>query len=355
MNDRRTFLKGVGASAVGGLSLLAAGTASAAAPPADEYIAADSSNYSDDYRGASEIDWVVVHITDGTWGSAVNWFQDPDADVSAHYVVRNSDGHTAQMVDEQDVAWHAGGFNSNAIGIEHEWHDGQNGISDAAYAASADIVDHVASAYGVPKQYFTDPCAAANASGGIIGHANAPKYGDCGNTSYKSCPQPAWDWDRYMEFVGGSAGDGGDDGGTGGSYSWEYFSNGDQGEDVYTIQYLLEQHGYDLQYHDGIYGSEVETNVESFQSASGLAVDGVVGPNTWDALVVTVAGPNDDPWWATYAAQHSLRYGHGYSISVDGYYGSETEGAIESFQSSAGLAVDGVVGPATWQALVDLT
>lgn len=338
----------VGAGALAGLS----GRSRAATDPADEFIAADSTNYSNDSRGAAEIDWIVVHVTDGSWSSAVNWFQDPDADVSAHYVVRNDDGHTARMVRDEDRAWHAAGFNGNSIGIEHEWHEGQDGISDAAYSASADVVDWVADQYGVPKEYYTDPCAAANASGGIVGHTDAPKYGDCSNTSSKSCPYPPWNWDRYMDFVGGS--DGGD-GGDGSSYAWEYFSDGDTGEDVHTIQYLLEEQGYALEYHDGIYGSETESHVEQFQSASGLAVDGVVGPNTWDALVVPVSGPDSDPWWATYAAQHSLRDGHGYDISVDGYYGSETEWAVEDFQSSAGLAADGVVDAATWQALVDLT
>ncbi|WP_266075375.1 peptidoglycan hydrolase [Haladaptatus caseinilyticus] len=143
-------------------------------------------------------------------------------------------------------------------------------------------------------------------------------------------------------------------GGGGGSYSWPIYSRGDQAEAVYSIQYLLEEHGYSLNYHDGIYGSEVESTVESFQSANGLSVDGVVGPNTWEELYVPVVSSSNDPYWATYGAQHHLRYDEGYSISVDGYYGPETESAIESFQSSAGIAVDGIVGHDTWQALVDI-
>lgn len=138
----------------------------------------------------------------------------------------------------------------------------------------------------------------------------------------------------------------------GGGYSWPIYSNGDQGEAVYSIQYLLEHHDYNLQYHDGIYGSEVTSTVQSFQSANGLSVDGVVGPNTWSALIVTVQ--SGSAYWPTYAAQHHLRYDEGHSIAVDGVYGPETQGAIESFQSGAGLTVDGIVGPNTWQALVDI-
>jgi len=36
---------------------------------------------------------------------------------------------------------------------------------------------------------------------------------------------------------------------------------------------------------------------------------------------------------------------------IDGSFGPQTQSAVEAFQSSAGLAVDGVIGPATWGAL----
>lgn len=191
------------------------------------------------------------------------------------------------------------------------------------------------------------------ASGGDYGahvHFDIKRYGE-----YQYIPGDDGDSIQYTDSIPkdypGLSGGGG--GGTG--YSWPTYSNGDEGESVYSIQYLLEDHGYDLNYHDGIYGSEVENAVEQFQSSQGLAVDGVVGPNTWEALYVPVLSASEDPYWATYGAQHHLRYGEGYSISVDGYYGSETENAIESFQSSAGIAVDGKVGHDTWQALVDIS
>src|SRR5438067_4566857 len=36
---------------------------------------------------------------------------------------------------------------------------------------------------------------------------------------------------------------------------------------------------------------------------------------------------------------------------IDGHFGAPTKTAVESFQSGEGLAVDGIVGPATWAAL----
>lgn len=42
-------------------------------------------------------------------------------------------------------------------------------------------------------------------------------------------------------------------------------------------------------------------------------------------------------------------------ITVDGIFGSGTEAAVKEFQKSAGLTVDGVVGPKTWTALEKAT
>src|SRR5205823_4133246 len=56
-------------------------------------------------------------------------------------------------------------------------------------------------------------------------------------------------------------------------------------EPIRTLQYLLRQHGHPDVVVDGIFGPKTDAAVRGFQQAAGLAVDGIVGPFTWNALV----------------------------------------------------------------------
>jgi peptidoglycan hydrolase-like protein with peptidoglycan-binding domain len=51
--------------------------------------------------------------------------------------------------------------------------------------------------------------------------------------------------------------------------------------------------------------------------------------------------------------QRALRRTPDLGISVDGVFGPQLETAVKSFQEGAGLLVDGIVGPLTWNALPD--
>jgi hypothetical protein len=61
---------------------------------------------------------------------------------------------------------------------------------------------------------------------------------------------------------------------------------GSTGEAVRDLQSLLVGHGATLD-SDGIFGSLTKQAVLDFQARSGLDVDGIVGPKTWDALGAT--------------------------------------------------------------------
>ncbi len=60
---------------------------------------------------------------------------------------------------------------------------------------------------------------------------------------------------------------------------------GSGGDHVEQVQSLLVRIGYDgVGAADGVFGPATETGVRAFQGDKALAVDGIVGPNTWGAI-----------------------------------------------------------------------
>jgi Putative peptidoglycan binding domain len=68
---------------------------------------------------------------------------------------------------------------------------------------------------------------------------------------------------------------------------------------------------------------------------------------TSDTPILRLHSSGDVVVWAQ---EHLITAG--YSTTVDGSYGTSTQTAVQSFQSAHGLVPDGVVGPATWAALL---
>ncbi len=155
-----------------------------AAKPPVVWYPADRSNYTLAGRGAGQIESVVIHVTQGSYASAVDWFQTPGSEVSAHYVVRASDGQVAQCVDDANIAWHAGSWPANrrSIGVEHEgYFDDPTWFTARMYRSSAMLVAYLCWWYGIPMD-----------RGHILGHFEV---------SYTECPGPWWWWDYYMGLV----------------------------------------------------------------------------------------------------------------------------------------------------------
>ena len=65
---------------------------------------------------------------------------------------------------------------------------------------------------------------------------------------------------------------------------------GSEGDLVITLQKKLKNWGYYFGSVDGIFGSQTEEAVRYFQRKNGLAVDGVVGPDTARALGMSLTG-----------------------------------------------------------------
>jgi peptidoglycan hydrolase-like protein with peptidoglycan-binding domain len=135
---------------------------------------------------------------------------------------------------------------------------------------------------------------------------------------------------------------------------WPVLRRGSREHPVPTLQYLLRDRGHAVTV-DGIFGPKTEVAVADFQHADQLKVDGVVGPKTWGALVIVVAsGSTGD---AVRGVQEEFRFRDlsgeaGRALVVDGVFGPRTMAVVLGFQRALGLNGDGIVGPATWRALV---
>ncbi|HSZ42222.1 MAG TPA: peptidoglycan-binding protein [Trebonia sp.] len=133
--------------------------------------------------------------------------------------------------------------------------------------------------------------------------------------------------------------------------TWPLVQSGNTGEQVYAVQYLLNQQiGAGLVI-DGIFGPKTKAAVEAFQKKETLPIDGIVGPQTWPKLIVTVQSGSKGQ--AVSAVQHNLRYSYGFTtLAVDGIFGPKTEAAVKSFQTKYKVTSDGIVGINTWNALI---
>ncbi len=167
-----------------------------------QYIPASSANYTNASRPSDYgIDTVVIHTMQGSYSGSISWFQNSSASASAHYMVRSSDGEITQMLDEEDIGWHAGDWstNANSIGIEHEGYieSPETWYTEAMYQSSAALVADVCDRYGIPKDRSH-----------IIGHNEVPGCSSSGGggSSCHTDPGSGWDWDYFISLVQGGGG-----------------------------------------------------------------------------------------------------------------------------------------------------
>lgn len=161
---------------------------------------------------------------------------------------------------------------------------------------------------------------------------------------------------------------------------------GSRGSEVRTIQYYLNFIAFfndalqsvDV---DGIFGPKTRDAVIAFQRYYGLTPDGIVGRDTWNRMQIVYQGIlNDLP--SEYRSYSSLLY-PGYVLSVgstgkvveqiqtflrviaqnnsavpvinvDGIYGNATRNAVIAVQRLSNIEPTGIVGPETWNAIVQL-
>lgn len=130
---------------------------------------------------------------------------------------------------------------------------------------------------------------------------------------------------------------------------------------------------------NGIMDAATRSALHRFQEQQGLAVDGIAGPETKQALMTSRSGTADQNEGTSESeafdsfdleneileseinrssrgyirwVQQALNTILGLRLAVDGILGSQTRSAIRDFQKRHGLAVDGIVGKQTEAALI---
>ena len=152
---------------------------------------ASTCNFTNASRTSGDIDRVLIHTAQGSYGGTISWFNNCAASVSTHYVI-SSGGDITQMLYEEDIGWHVQCWNSRSIGIEHEGYVNQPSLyyTPAMYQASGDLVADMIADWNMTADRVT-----------VVGHNEVDPA--C-NTNAHSDPGSGWDWDEYMDIIGGT-------------------------------------------------------------------------------------------------------------------------------------------------------
>jgi hypothetical protein len=136
--------------------------------------------------------------------------------------------------------------------------------------------------------------------------------------------------------------------------TWPLIQLNDTGESVRSVQYLLNSRGSSLAT-DGQFGPATKAAVVAFQTSRGLTPDGIVGNATWPQLIVTVGLGASNPAVSGVQSQLSARikrpnidgifgpetdevvrgFQQGADLVVDGVVGPNTWNAMVGYHLAA--------------------
>ncbi|MGO4887962.1 peptidoglycan-binding protein [Anaerobacillus sp. MEB173] len=316
-------------------------------------------------RSKSAIKNIAIHHSATTSGSAeafanyhVNQLGWPG--IGYHYVV-DKDGTISWCHDIEIISYHVGNSNSRAVGICMVGDFRTQTLSTQQKEATLQLTMMLLDQLGLRVE-------------DVWGHIEFPGY------SWKPCP--SIDMASFRRDLATKIGVN-----PGQSYpsptyvagvrTRTFLSRGDQGDDVKELQKRLQELGFSPGPIDGIFGNLTFDALQRFQRSVNIQVDGIVGPQTREALkngkvnpniTVEHASPTDEPdereeQFASESRRllrliRPMMRGEDVrevqikvGVLVDGIFGPETEQSVRDFQRQQNLTVDGIVGPLTWRAL----
>jgi N-acetyl-anhydromuramyl-L-alanine amidase AmpD len=137
-----------------------------------------------------KISGVVMHETEGAFAGAVSWLRNPQAQASAHIVLKEDGSQAAQLVSWSAKAWHAVNANSHTIGLELAGKTAETN-NPAQIARAARIVAFWCHRFGIPPKQGD-----AHGYNGIVRHRDLGTYGGGHHDP------GGFDWEAFIAQVG---------------------------------------------------------------------------------------------------------------------------------------------------------
>ena len=200
------------------------------------------------YGGQRQIDFLILHHLQANsiaeTVEALEYHQ-----VSAHFLI-DKNGKIAQVVDENDIAFHAGvscwngfeGLNINSIGIEFINSDPfSNNFSQQQMLAGVDLASYLINKYNIQSRY-------------VLGHSDIAYNSTSGLLDRKQDPSHLFDWEflaknniglypkLFLDFAEESL----------------IFELGDENSQIEKIKKNLREFGYKIMNINGIFDEEMQ-------------------------------------------------------------------------------------------------
>jgi N-acetyl-anhydromuramyl-L-alanine amidase AmpD len=161
-----------------------------------------SPNFSSRSAGdIGKVAMIIIHSCEGAYSGCWGWLVNPNAGVSAHYVVKEDGSEISQLVKEANKAWHIGasyqcnlngnldcwrnGYNANnfTVGIEHAGFANQNSWNSNLIDKSAKLACDITKGHGIPRD-----------NKHIVAHGKLQPYD-------RVDPGPNWPWATYLSKI----------------------------------------------------------------------------------------------------------------------------------------------------------
>ncbi len=182
--------------------------------------------------------------------------------IGYHYYVRK-DGSIYRGRPENVVGIHASTVNIDSLGICFEGNFENEEMSEAQRKAGTALVKDILSRYGNLKVIRHKDVNATACPG-----RNFP-FEEIAGRKADSKPETKPTTQEANKVT----------------IALDILRNGATGEQVRALQILLNGRGFACGNADGIWGAKTQNAVIAFQRSRGLTVDGIVGTNTWTALM----------------------------------------------------------------------